>query len=88
MHEKQLEKILKAMANRRRLAIMAYLKQTREAKVGDIAAEINLSFAATSRHLVTLERSGILDKEQRSKEVFYRIAPSTHFFVRDVFAEL
>jgi DNA-binding transcriptional ArsR family regulator len=88
MREKQLEKILKALANRRRLAITAYLKRVSEANVGNIAAEINLSFAATSRHLVILERSGIFDKEQRNKEIFYRITKPTNVFIGNIIAEL
>ena len=88
MDEKQLEIILKALANRRRLAILAYLKRDREAKVGDVAAEIDLSFAATSRHLIILERSGILDREQRDKEAFYRIIKPALVFVADIIAEL
>ncbi len=49
--ERELEKQLKALANRRRLAILKYLKSKREASVGDIAEEINLSFKSTSKHL-------------------------------------
>jgi DNA-binding transcriptional ArsR family regulator len=88
MHEKEFEKVLKALANRRRLAVVTFLKHTHEAKVGDISIEIKLSFAATSRHLVILERAGILDKEQRGKEVFYRVAKPMHIFIRDLNAEL
>jgi DNA-binding transcriptional ArsR family regulator len=88
MNEQRLEKTLKALANRRRLAIMTHLKHVREAKVGDIATQINLSFAATSRHLVILERSGILNKEQRDKEVFYRIAQPIRALIREIITEL
>ena len=52
--EKELEWILKALANRRRLGILRVLKQNREATVGDIAAEIRLSFRSTSKHLGVL----------------------------------
>jgi DNA-binding transcriptional ArsR family regulator len=68
----QLEKIFKALANRRRLAIIFYLRRVTEANVGDIAKEIKLSLRATSRHLVQLERSGILEKRQKCKKVFYQ----------------
>ena len=88
MREKELEKILKALANRRRLAILAYLKRTREMTVGSVAKEIRLSFAATSRHLVIMERSGILEKEQHNKEVFYRLAPPSKAFLGALFVEL
>lgn len=71
---KELERNLKALANRRRLAILKYLKENREASVGDIATKINLSFKATSRHLSVLSSADILEKDQRSSQVFYRLA--------------
>ena len=71
---KELEKPLKALANRRRLGIVKYLKQNREASVGEIAGAIKLSFRATSKHLGILAAADILDKEQRSLTVHYRLA--------------
>lgn len=71
---RELEKTLKAAANRRRLAILKYLKEKREAPVGEIAAEISLSFKSTSRHLAILAAIDILEKDQRSLQVFYRIS--------------
>jgi DNA-binding transcriptional ArsR family regulator len=69
-----MEKTLKALANRRRLAIIKYLKNEGEAAVGDISRAINLSFKATARHLATLFAADILEKEQRNIFVFYRIS--------------
>ncbi len=74
MKEKELERQLKALANRRRLAILRYLKEHREAPVGEIADEINLSFKATSKHLAILAAADIVEKEQRSLQMFYRLA--------------
>lgn len=71
---KQYEKILKALANRRRLEIVKYIKSKKEANVGDIATHINLSFKSTSRHLAVLTSADILEKEQRSILVFYSLA--------------
>ncbi|MBX4204782.1 MAG: metalloregulator ArsR/SmtB family transcription factor [Candidatus Doudnabacteria bacterium] len=68
---KDLEKIYKALANRRRLLIIKYLKQHREASVTDIAAYLHLSFRATSRHLAVLRTSEIIDRDQRGLSVFY-----------------
>jgi DNA-binding transcriptional ArsR family regulator len=72
---KQIEKILKALANRRRLAIVKYLKRVREATVGEIAEEIKLSFKATSKHLGVLASADIVEKEQRSLQMWYCLAP-------------
>lgn len=75
---KEVEKQMKAFANKRRLAVLIYLKKTREASVGDIAREIELSIWATSKHLGVLYAAGIVEKEQRSSEVFYRLASGLH----------
>jgi len=72
---KDLERILKAFANKRRLAILEYLKKNKEANVGEIAEEIELSLKSTSRHLAVLSGADIVEKEQRSLMVFYKIAP-------------
>lgn len=77
--EKDFERIMKALANRRRLAILCFLKQggkkNSEASVGDIAEEIQLSFKATSKHLGVLSAAGIVDREQRSLQMFYHLSP-------------
>jgi DNA-binding transcriptional ArsR family regulator len=69
-----LEKTIKALANRRRLAIVKYLKNKREASVGEIADEIRLSFKATSKHLGVLSAADILDRNQKSLQMFYSLA--------------
>ncbi len=81
---KELERNLKALANRRRLAILAYLKKNKEAPVMKIAEEINLSFKATSRHLAVLAAIDIVEKEQRSSRVFYRLATHHRPAVRSI----
>ena len=71
---KQLEKILKSLANSRRLQAISFIKQRKKPTVGEIAEHLKLSFSATSRHLSLLENAGILDKKQSSLEVRYFIA--------------
>ena len=68
---KEYELVLKALANRRRLAILSFFKKKNEATVGDIARHIKLSFTSTSKHLNILARVDLLDKRQRGLEVFY-----------------
>jgi DNA-binding transcriptional ArsR family regulator len=65
--------MLKALANRRRLAILAYLKKNREASVTEIAEQIRLSVKATSRHLRVLAAADLVEYEQRSLLVYYRL---------------
>ena len=85
---RELEKKLKALANRRRLAILAYLKKEREATVGEIAREINLSFKATSKHLGILSAVDILEKDQRSLQMFYRFCSNQAPAVRHILSIL
>lgn len=72
---RKLEKILKALANRRRLAILEHLKLNKNSSVGDIARAINLSIKATSKHLNILLSLDILEKDQVSTQIFYRLSP-------------
>ena len=88
MNERRLEKYLKALANRRRLAMLGYLKRAGAANVGRVAAEMGLSIRATSRHLLVLERANILDKTQRSREVFYGISGTLEDFITEIISRL
>lgn len=74
MGKKELERIMKALANQRRLSIVSFLKKRKEATVGDIAEEIKLSFRSTSKHLGVLAMAGILEREQRSVRMYYKVA--------------
>ncbi len=80
MNTKQFERVFKALGNKRRLDIVLYLTEVKEATVGEIAGKIKLSFRATSKHLILLRNAGFLDRDQRSHEMYYRIdktQPST-----------
>lgn len=71
---KQKEKVFKSLANRRRLLIIDFLKSRGPANVGEISRQIKLSFKSTSRHLGVLAAAAILDKKQKSLNVYYQIA--------------
>ncbi len=88
MTEKELERTLKALANRRRLAILRAIKKRKEASVGSIAETIKLSFKATSRHLASLFSADIVEKEQRSVQMFYRLADDLPEYVRKILSLL
>ena len=89
---KELERILKALANKRRLAIVQYLKKNNEANVGDIAETIKLSFKATSKHLGILAAADIVEKEQRSLQMWYSLAkkqkPITQALINTIFQHI
>ncbi len=81
---KNLEKILKGLANRRRLAIARFLFRRKEASVADIARELGLSFKATSKHLVILRQLDIIDSRQEDLHVYYRLSDSMPRAARDI----
>lgn len=78
MNEKELEKVLKALANKRRLAILKYLKKVGRSSVGEIASSIKLSFKATSKHLMILSNVDIVEKEQISLSMFYFLSKNNN----------
>ena len=85
---KRLERIHKAVANKRRLAILAHLKKEQEESVGKIAEHIRLSFKATSRHLSVLLSADIVEKNQRRTEVYYSLSKATHRIVLETLRHL
>lgn len=78
MAEVEMEKTLKSVANRRRLAILNCLRGRKEMSVGGIARQIKLSFRSTSKHLAILYASGLLDREQRNVSMFYKMNLKGH----------
>lgn len=84
MEIKTLEKYLKALANKRRLAILKHLKKIKEATVGEISELINLSFKSTSRHLSVLFGADLVEREQRSTEVYYCLEASYPLAIKTI----
>ncbi|HEY4490311.1 MAG TPA: metalloregulator ArsR/SmtB family transcription factor [Candidatus Paceibacterota bacterium] len=76
-----IEKILKALANKRRLAIVKYLDSKKGASVGDIAEAIKLSFRSTSRHLRVLSSVDIIEGSQIGLTVIYKLTVPKNDFV-------
>jgi DNA-binding transcriptional ArsR family regulator len=81
MTEKELEKILKALANKRRILILKFIKKSGRAPVGEISGAIKLSFKATSKHLMILSNADILEKEQISLAMYYFLPKDNHQIV-------
>ena len=78
MNEKELEKVLKALANKRRVLILKHLKHKGKSSVGEVADAIKLSFKATSKHLMILSNMDIVDKEQESLTMYYFLPKISH----------
>lgn len=85
---KEVEKQLKALANRRRLGIVKFLKPNREAAVTDIAEHIKLSIRSTSKHLAILLAQDVVDKEQRGVIVYYRLASAQKPLIARIVSQL
>ncbi len=85
---RELEKPLKALANRRRLAILKHLKANGETSVGDIAREVRISLKATSKHLGVLSGCDIVEREQRGAQGYYRLAATQCVPVQRILALL
>lgn len=78
---KEIEKILKVLANKRRLQILRFVHTKKEATVTAIAAHLKLSFKSTSRHLALLYAADVLTREQRGLQMYYRLHPKPHHLV-------
>ena len=82
------ERVLKALANRRRLTIIKFLALKGPQSVGDISSEIHLSFAATSRHLLQLANANVVEFEQKNTTVFYVLSRTRHSLVHTTLQSL
>lgn len=72
--DKELEKIHKSLANRRRIATVRFLTGGKEANLSDIVGHLKLSYKSTSKHLNQLVAADILEKESRSGFTFFRLS--------------
>lgn len=79
---KETERILKAVANARRITIVRLLKQHDVLNVGELAEKLKLSFKATSRHLSVLRAANIVESQQVSLMMNYRLVRPLHSVVQ------
>lgn len=83
MKLKQLEQNLKGLANQKRLLIIKFLIEKKQASVSDIAEHIDLSFRSTSKHLNILFKLDIIDQRREYTYIFYRISDTLSDVVKD-----
>jgi DNA-binding transcriptional ArsR family regulator len=84
---KKAEQVLKALANRRRIAMLRLLKQESTLSVGAIAEKAKLSFKATSNHLALLRAADIVERDQTGLIMNYRIVMPMHPLVKVLLSE-
>lgn len=80
----QTEKILKAMANRRRIKIIKYLGANKKASVTELSGYLKLSFKSTSKHLAVLKSADIVESEQVSLMYFYSLVYPINSLVKQL----
>ena len=68
--------IFKALANPNRLRILILLSREKQMNVSEIMRELDISFAATSRHLILLENLGALESRGTEGHVLYWLRPA------------
>jgi len=85
---KELERTLKALANKRRLEVLKFLKKNKEATVSEISEAIHLSFKATSKHLRVLSSVDLIEGEQRSLNIWYHLVLPKNQGIQSIIASL
>lgn len=71
-----LDNLFMALADSTRRNILAQVSKT-EMSIGEIAQAYSLTFAAVSKHIMVLQRAGLITKRRRGKEQIVIIMPST-----------
>jgi len=81
-------KILKALANERRLAILIFLSKNETKKLGwcvaDIARELKIPYKAASKHLILLEQNKLVDRLRVGFEVEYMTSDSGKYLLKHI----
>jgi DNA-binding transcriptional ArsR family regulator len=73
-HAGDAARLLKALANDRRLMILCLLVE-REMSVGEINAQVGLSQSALSQHLALLRAEGLVSTRREAQTIHYSVAP-------------
>lgn len=73
-HAGEASKLLKALANERRLQVLCLLA-TGERSVGEMNALLELSQPALSQHLAVLREEGVVDTRREAQTIYYSLAP-------------
>jgi ArsR family transcriptional regulator, virulence genes transcriptional regulator len=80
-------KLLRALANERRLMIMCQLGGG-ERSVGELQPLVGLSQSALSQHLAVLREEGVVATRREGQTVWYRIADPAAVKVVETLAEI
>jgi len=73
MEDKELVKILKAVANKNRFLILKFLRKHKELSVGDLAEATDLPFRSVSRDLYNLRKVNLVQTRNHYSSRLYSI---------------
>jgi DNA-binding transcriptional ArsR family regulator len=73
-HADDASRLLKALANDKRLMLLCQLVEG-ERSVGELNAGISLSQSALSQHLAVLREDGLVTTRREAQSIFYSLAP-------------
>ena len=68
-----LERIVKGVANHRRIEILEILVKKSEMSVAEVADKLKLNFKTTSEHIKKMAISGLLMKRSDSKSIRHKL---------------
>ncbi len=77
-------KILKSLANAKRIEILELLEAKSGLNVGDIAKEIHLSFKSVSKHLQKLAEADLIEQQRDGLYVNHLLKNATKRLLQDV----
>lgn len=73
-HAADAARLLKALANEKRLLLLCLLVEG-ERSVGELNARVDLSQSALSQHLAVLREDGLVTTRREAQTIYYALAP-------------
>ena len=73
-HAGDAARLLKALANEKRLLILCMLAEG-ERSVGELNTALDLSQSALSQHLAVLREEGLVDTRREAQTIYYSVTP-------------
>ena len=67
-------RMLRLLANEKRLLVLCHLVGAGEMNVGTLAASVGLSQSALSQHLARLREDGLVATRRAAQTIYYRLA--------------
>lgn len=81
-------RLLRLLANEKRLAVLCHLVAAGEMSVGDLATIVGLSQSALSQHLAKMRQDGLVATRREAQTIYYRLADEKAARVLEVLHEL